>query len=213
MPETAREYGLRVDWWVDERADPERSTRAAAQYIKDLYRQFNDWPLALAAYNCGPGRIRRALADNGATTFWELCDVGAMPKETRGYVPTFFATLLIASDPATYGFRSANRDDIDVEARRVAARCRSKYLAEVAGVDDAIAARSESRAAPRHRPARTRRRPRSGESGRRDRRARRDAAQRRRREHRRLLVHPARRRLAQAPRARRSASTPTRSWR
>ena len=104
MSETAREYGLRVDWWVDERADPERSTRAAAQYIKDLYRNFNDWPLALAAYNGGPGRIRRALAETGGTTFWDLCEAGAIPKETRGYVPTFYATLLIASDPAAYGF-------------------------------------------------------------------------------------------------------------
>ncbi|HEY2322362.1 MAG TPA: lytic transglycosylase domain-containing protein, partial [Thermoanaerobaculia bacterium] len=67
MGETAREYGLRVDWWVDERADPERSTKIAVQYMKDLYRQFNDWPLALAAYNGGPGRIQRALADNNVT--------------------------------------------------------------------------------------------------------------------------------------------------
>jgi soluble lytic murein transglycosylase-like protein len=101
MSETAREYGLRVDWWVDERADPERSTRAAAQYIKDLYRNFNDWPLALAAYNGGPGRIRRALAETGGTTFWDLCEAGAIPKETRGYVPTFYATLLIAPSRET----------------------------------------------------------------------------------------------------------------
>src|SRR5438105_3974406 len=90
-PIDAGEYGLRVDWWVDERADPERSTRAAAAYLGDLYRTFNDWGLALAAYNCGPGRVKRTLEDAGATTFWELLDAGLLPKETRGYVPTFFA--------------------------------------------------------------------------------------------------------------------------
>jgi membrane-bound lytic murein transglycosylase D len=105
MSETADDYGLRVDWWVDERADPERSTRAAAAYLKDLYRQFNDWPLALAAYNAGPTRIRRALDSSGATTFWELLEQAAIPKETRGYVPTFYATLIIANDPASYGFQ------------------------------------------------------------------------------------------------------------
>src|SRR5256885_12227247 len=84
MPDTAREYGLRVDWWIDERADPERSTRAAVQYLRDLYRDFNnDWPLALAAYNAGPGRIHRALEETGAATFWELSDLTAVPKETR----------------------------------------------------------------------------------------------------------------------------------
>src|SRR5437763_13230967 len=105
MGETAREYGLRVDWWVDERADPERSTRAAVAYLKDLHRQFGDWPLALAAYNAGPNRIRRALDETGATTFWELLEQAAVPRETRGYVPTFFAALTIASDPESFGFR------------------------------------------------------------------------------------------------------------
>src|SRR5216684_3759052 len=93
MPETAREYGLRVDWWVDERADPERSTRAAAAYLKDLYAHFQDWPLALAAYNAGPGRIRRALDETGSTSFWSLMEMSAIPRETRGYVPTFYAAV------------------------------------------------------------------------------------------------------------------------
>jgi membrane-bound lytic murein transglycosylase D len=138
MNETAREYGLRVDWWVDERADPERSTRAAAQFIKDLYRQFNDWPLTLAAYNAGPGRIRRAMSETGATTFWDLCDLGAIPKETRGYVPTFYATLLIASDPASYGFRLGNGDELDVKRVELEGPLSLKYLAQVANVDASL---------------------------------------------------------------------------
>jgi membrane-bound lytic murein transglycosylase D len=137
MPETAREYGLRVDWWVDERADPERSTRAAAVYLRDLHRMFDDWPLTLAAYNCGPGRVKRTLQESGATTFWELLDQGLLPKETRGYVPTFFATLLIASDPDTYGFTLADSE----EDRRAPARVEVRgpvsleYIAEAIGAD------------------------------------------------------------------------------
>ncbi|HKO56618.1 MAG TPA: transglycosylase SLT domain-containing protein [Thermoanaerobaculia bacterium] len=139
MSETAREYGLRVDWWVDERADPERSTRAAARYLKDLYRQFDDWPLTLAAYNAGPGRIRRALADSGASTFWELSEQAAIPKETRGYVPTFYAALVIASDPQTYGFRLGD-DQGDIDAKRVEidGPVSLRYLAEVANVDEEL---------------------------------------------------------------------------
>jgi Soluble lytic murein transglycosylase and related regulatory proteins (some contain LysM/invasin domains) len=138
MPETAREYGLRVDWWVDERADPERSTRAAAAYLKDLYRQFNDWPLALAAYNAGPGRIRRAMASTGAVTFWDLLDAAAVPKETRGYVPTFFATLMIASDPTTYDFRTGQPLDFDHKSVEVEGPLSLRYLATVANVDERI---------------------------------------------------------------------------
>jgi len=138
MPETAREYGLRVDWWVDERADPERSTRAAAAYLKDLYRQFNDWPLALAAYNAGPGRIRRAMNATGGTTFWDLLENEAVPKETRGYVPTFFATLTIASDPATYGFRLGKPVDFDLKPVEVEGPLSLRYLASASNIDEAV---------------------------------------------------------------------------
>jgi membrane-bound lytic murein transglycosylase D len=135
MPETAREYGLRVDWWVDERADPERSTRAAAKYLNDLHRMFGDWSLALAAYNCGPGRVKRTLQDAGATTFWELLDAGLLPKETRGYVPTFYAALRIASDPETYGFELAEPTDLTEKHVDVAGPVSLDYIAEVIGVD------------------------------------------------------------------------------
>jgi len=136
MSETAREYGLRVDWWVDERCDPERSTRAAAQYLQDLYRQFNDWPLVLAAYNAGPGRIRRVLADSGASTFWDVAD--NVPKETRGYVPTFYATLAIASDPSAYGFRLGQDTTLDAKRVEVEGPLSLKYLASVANVSEDV---------------------------------------------------------------------------
>lgn len=135
MPDTAREYGLRVDWWVDERADPERSTRAAAAYLRDLHRMFNDWALTLAAYNCGPGRVRRTLNEAGATTFWELLDQGLLPKETRGYVPTFYATLLIASDPETYGFSLTEPGDFDNTRVDVRGPVSLAFIAEAIGVD------------------------------------------------------------------------------
>jgi membrane-bound lytic murein transglycosylase D len=138
MPDTAREYGLRVDWWVDERADPEKSTRIAAAYLRDLYKQFNDWPLALAAYNAGPGRIRRALTQNGASSFWELSEAAVIPKETRGYVPTFYATLMIASDPATYGFRLTDPASFDDKRLDLDGPVSLKYIADVTGVEETL---------------------------------------------------------------------------
>ena len=140
MPDTAREYGLRVDWWVDERADFDKSTRAAAAYLRDLYAQFHDWPLTLAAYNAGPGRIRRALEDNSATSFWQLLEAGAIPKETRGYVPTFFAALMIANDPAAYGFKLSETVSSVGEERRVEidGPVSLRYVAEVGNVDERV---------------------------------------------------------------------------
>jgi membrane-bound lytic murein transglycosylase D len=105
MPGTAREYGLRVDWWVDERLDPLRSTHAAAAYLRDLYSMFGDWPLAVASYNAGPGRVRRTMSAMRADSFWDMQRRSRLPRETRGYVPTFYATLAIVSDPQTHGFR------------------------------------------------------------------------------------------------------------
>jgi membrane-bound lytic murein transglycosylase D len=137
MPETAREYGLRIDWWIDERADPDRAARAAAAYLADLHRQFGDWSLALAAYNCGSTRVRRALDNNGAATFWELYDGGALPRETRGYVPTFYATLLIAADPASYGFRLPPPSREDAQPVEIEGPVSLKYIATAAEIDEA----------------------------------------------------------------------------
>jgi membrane-bound lytic murein transglycosylase D len=99
-----KEYGLRQTHWIDERSDPEKSTRAAARHLSDLYSQFNDWYLAMAAYNAGPARVEKALKKTGATTFWQLADKKALPKETLNYVPTILAMAIIGNGPELYGF-------------------------------------------------------------------------------------------------------------
>ncbi|MBD3272160.1 MAG: transglycosylase SLT domain-containing protein, partial [Elusimicrobia bacterium] len=103
MKHTARAYGLRVDFWIDERKDPEKSTRAAAQYLKELYFWFNDWHLALAAYNRGENGIGRDLKFSRTTNFNHLVERDAIPQETEKYVPQFMAITLIARDPLKYG--------------------------------------------------------------------------------------------------------------
>lgn len=92
MSATGKYYGLNNDWYIDERMDPEKSTDAACRYLKDLYRMFNDWELALAAYNTGPGNVRRAIRKSGyKKTFWDIYNF--LPRETRSYVPQFVAII------------------------------------------------------------------------------------------------------------------------
>jgi membrane-bound lytic murein transglycosylase D len=100
-----REYGLARTWWLDERQDPEASTRAAARHLRDLYRMFGDWYLAMAAYNSGPGAVQRAIERTGYADFWELYKRNVLPRETRNYVPIILALTLIAKDSARYGIQ------------------------------------------------------------------------------------------------------------
>src|SRR4029453_14041607 len=106
MHATALENGLRHDWYIDERSDPEKATRAAAKYLKTLRRIFDgDWHLALASYNGGPGRVQRAIKRTGRTDFWQLSSIKrGLPRETREYVPMILAAMIIARNPAQYGF-------------------------------------------------------------------------------------------------------------
>ena len=105
MRGTALENGLKHDWYIDERAEPEKATRAAAKYLKSLYAMFGDWHLALASYNGGPGRVQRAIRlSGGVEDFWRLSSSRRyLPQETRDYVPLILAATIIARNPAQYG--------------------------------------------------------------------------------------------------------------
>ena len=105
MRGTALENGLKHDWYIDERAEPEKATRAAAKYLKTLYSTFGDWHLALASYNGGPGRVQTAIKRSGGLRdFWKLsASKRYLPRETRDYVPLILAAVIIARNPAQYG--------------------------------------------------------------------------------------------------------------
>src|ERR1035437_5093487 len=103
MGSRAQGYGLERNWWVDDRQDPEKATRAAAHHLKDLYKQFGDWYLAIAAYNCGPVVVEKAVERTGYADFWELRNRGALPAETTNYVPVILAMTIMEKNAAGYG--------------------------------------------------------------------------------------------------------------
>ncbi|UQZ88633.1 hypothetical protein C4J81_05190 [Deltaproteobacteria bacterium Smac51] len=103
---TGRRYGLTINDYVDERMDPVKSTYAAADYLTTLHDMFNSWPLAIAAYNSGEGKILRGMKNYGVSNFWDMSDVsGHLAAETRLYVPSFLAATFIAKDPGAYGLK------------------------------------------------------------------------------------------------------------
>jgi membrane-bound lytic murein transglycosylase D len=136
MPFRGREYGLRVDRWVDERMDPVKSTRAAAEHLRDLYQMFHDWYLVLAAYNAGPLTVARAIERTGYADFWELCRLNALPAETKNYVPIVLAFILAAKAPTLYGLNLPPAAPVEATEDFVPGHAVDlRLVADLAGVD------------------------------------------------------------------------------
>jgi soluble lytic murein transglycosylase-like protein len=134
MAGTARRYGLRVDQWVDERLDPEKSTLAAVAYLRDLYVQFGSWHLAQAAYNAGEMKIVRAIKGVGSTDFWALARSAFLRTETKEFVPQIQAATVIGREPERYGFEVTEPGRARVETVRVPPSTSLQKLASAAGV-------------------------------------------------------------------------------
>ena len=132
---TGRRYGLRIDSWVDERSDPDKSAQAAAAYLKDLYGMFGDWYLALAAYNAGEGKISRSLAQTRKSDFWSLASTRSLRAETRNYVPAILAATLIAKQPGKYGFDVQPDSPVASERIRIDGQTDLRVLARLAQID------------------------------------------------------------------------------
>ena len=135
MRPTAREQGLKFDWYIDERSDPEKATIAAAKYLKSLHKVFNgDWHLVLAAYNGGLGRLQRALKRSGSDDFWSIANSSKyLPRETREYVPLILASIVVARNPAQYGFNITPNTPIEYEKVAVPRAIDLRRVAEWTG--------------------------------------------------------------------------------
>jgi membrane-bound lytic murein transglycosylase D len=135
MRGTALENGLRADWYLDERADPVKATQAAAKYLKTLHNMFEDWHLAMASYNGGPGRVKRALTRSRQNDFWKLtASTRYLPRETREYVPMILAAVIIAKNPSQYGFDIVPMESTPSETVTVPPALDLRRVAEWAGV-------------------------------------------------------------------------------
>jgi membrane-bound lytic murein transglycosylase D len=132
---TGRRYGLRIDSWVDERSDPQKSAHAAAAYLKDLYGMFGDWYLALAAYNAGEGKIQRSLAQTRKSDFWSLASTRSLRAETRNYVPAILAATLIAKQPQKFGFDVEPESPFAFDVVTIEGQTDLRILARLADID------------------------------------------------------------------------------
>lgn len=131
MKGTARRYGLQMNQYVDERKDPEKSTRAAVKYLKDLYSMFGDWYLAVTAYNAGEGNVAQAIKKHNTTDFWELQKITYLKAESREFVPKLLAAITIGKQPEEFGF-----DDFEMRVPHLT-KVRIPYSATLKSIADA----------------------------------------------------------------------------
>ncbi len=133
MPSTGKLYGLKIDWWIDERKDPIKSTYAAAEHLKDLHNLFGSWPLALASYNAGAGKVQRAVLRTRSDDFWDLKASRYIRKETKNYVPKWMAATIIAKNPEAYGFAVTKFDPFKFDLVTVDESTDLRLIARCAG--------------------------------------------------------------------------------
>lgn len=132
---TGKLYGLKINWWVDERKDPVKSTEAAAAYLGNLYDMFGSWSLALAAYNAGEGRVMRALKRAKGDDYWDLIGTRHLKRETKEYVPKFIAAGMIAADPTGFGFDTIQyEENFDFDEVTIKGPLSIDSIAKAAGV-------------------------------------------------------------------------------
>ncbi|MFL2998182.1 MAG: transglycosylase SLT domain-containing protein [Candidatus Neomarinimicrobiota bacterium] len=132
---TGKQYGLERDWYMDERRDPVKATHAACKYLKDLYKKFDNWNLALAAYNAGEGRVLRASKLHQTYDFWQL---HSLPRETRNYIPYFLSAAIIAKSPENYGFEVQTAEPFTYEIVNLEKSADIAVLARVAGLKASV---------------------------------------------------------------------------
>lgn len=135
MPFRGEEYDLERSYWVDERSDPEKATRAAAHHLRDLYGMFGDWYLVMAAYNSGPLNVQRAVERTGYADFWELQKLHALPQQTQNYVPIILALALVAKDPGVYGIQVSPDKPEPLETVKLDHQIDLHLVADATGAD------------------------------------------------------------------------------
>jgi membrane-bound lytic murein transglycosylase D len=135
MAGTAKLYGLKVGWWVDERLSVEKSARVATRYLKDLHDEFGDWYLVLAAYNVGKGRVSRVLKRHGDMDYWHMVKRRLLPRETRNFVPSIMAAMIIYRSPERYGFNVERDTPLDYDTVPIDFQADLRVIAESLGID------------------------------------------------------------------------------